>query len=364
MRATVDAKEFSQALDKVSKVLRKSCIPTFEEASVRFTGGRCILTGTDIDTWLITEIPAQGDDLAFVFHRTADVAKACRRFEGELSFDLTEAGAGRERHLKLCMSCGHRTGEFNAYFPEDYPDLPDLKPDRSFTANAASLLERVNRIKYATCKPGQKTDERSTCIHFSGNRIFCLDGLRAAWDTDEALTVPVPFMIPAASSEYLKLFGNQDITIQMGNRHVEISDGALRLRLRRVEAMPFDLDSAIPRISREEVLVYPRDFLAELTYLKEAAPGTQQPYVCFDGGRLSMQVNGCRYQTRIQMDGRSGISIGFNLRYLADALRQFKGEPCVRMKLNTPVSPIVLEAEGRSDCAMVLPVRLKNNMAA
>lgn len=77
-----------------------------------------------------------------------------------------------------------------------------------------------------------------------------------------------------------------------------------------------------------------------------------------------MQVDGCSYQTKIQMDGHSGVPIGFNLRYLTDALQQFKGESCVRMKLNTPISPIVLEAEGRSDCAMVLPVRMKNDMAA
>lgn len=56
--------------------------------------------------------------------------------------------------------------------------------------------------------------------------------------------------------------------------------------------------------------------------------------------------------------------IGFNLHHMADALRQFKGEPRVRMKFRTPASPILLEADGRSDCALVLPVRLKTPMAA
>ena len=90
MRAVVDAKEFSQALDKVSRALRKSaCIPVLEEALVRFTGGRCILTGTDFETWLMTEIPAQGDDFAFVFHRTADAAKACRSLDFPAGFCYT-----------------------------------------------------------------------------------------------------------------------------------------------------------------------------------------------------------------------------------------------------------------------------------
>ena len=72
MRAVVDAKGFSKALDKVSKALGKSkYIPALKEVMVRFSGGRCVLTGTDMDTWLTAEVPAQGNDFAFVFYRTA-----------------------------------------------------------------------------------------------------------------------------------------------------------------------------------------------------------------------------------------------------------------------------------------------------
>ena len=49
---------------------------------------------------------------------------------------------------------------------------------------------------------------------------------------------------------------------------------------------------------------------------------------------------------------------------MTDALRQFKGESQVRMKLTTSISPILLEAEGRNDYALVLPVQLKHVPAA
>lgn len=364
MRAIVDAKEFSQALDKVSRVLKKSGTLVLKEALVRFSEGRCILTGTDMDTWLTTEILARGDDFSFLFYRTADAAKVCRDFDGELAFELTEVGEGRKRQLKLCMSCGHRVGELYVLFPEGYLTLPEVEPEYSFTANAASLLKRINRIKYATLKAGRETDARSTCIQFSGNRIFCLDGLRAAWDTDELLTVPRPFMAPVASLEHLKLFGKQDVSVQLGDRYVDIFGEALHLQIRRTEAIMFDLDSAIPKQFNEEVYLYPQDFLAELSYLKELFPKGQKAPVCFDGGRLFMMADGCRYQTRVQMDGKSETMIGFSLNNLAEAVRQFKGERRVRMRLISPVSPVVLEAEGRNDAALVLPVRIKANMAA
>lgn len=233
MRAVVDAKVFFQALDKVSRVLRKSkYTPALGEAMIRFTGGRCVLTGTDFDTWLTAEIPAYGDDFAFVFHRTANVAKACRRFDGELTMELTESGEGQNRQLKLCMSCGNRAGEFHAFFPEDYPEMPEMEPEYAFSANAASLLDRINRVRYAAGSPDPKRLALESCVQFNGNRLFCLDGLRAAWDADKALTVPESFMVPVTPMEHLKVFGYQEVSVRLERRYVDITGGSVRLMFR------------------------------------------------------------------------------------------------------------------------------------
>ena len=49
---------------------------------------------------------------------------------------------------------------------------------------------------------------------------------------------------------------------------------------------------------------------------------------------------------------------------MVDALRQFRGESQIKMKIISPVAPVVLEAEGRSDFAIVLPIRMKQAVAA
>ena len=49
---------------------------------------------------------------------------------------------------------------------------------------------------------------------------------------------------------------------------------------------------------------------------------------------------------------------------MLDALKQFRKEPEVRLKLSGIYTPIVIEAEGRSDFALVLPVRLREERAA
>lgn len=66
-KVTVDARAFADAMSKVSKVLKKSALPMLEEIAVSIKDDRCALTATDLETWLVAELPAQGDDLSFVF---------------------------------------------------------------------------------------------------------------------------------------------------------------------------------------------------------------------------------------------------------------------------------------------------------
>ena len=47
-RMVADAKVFSEAMNKVSRVLKKSTIPILEEVHVSVKGGICTLTATDL----------------------------------------------------------------------------------------------------------------------------------------------------------------------------------------------------------------------------------------------------------------------------------------------------------------------------
>ena len=100
-KATIDAKAFSEGLDQVSKALQKSMYSALSEVSVRVEDGVCILTATDLDTWLIKRLPAQGDDLAFVFTSTRDVAKACRMFDGVLELGLEETCSEQHKEWSI-----------------------------------------------------------------------------------------------------------------------------------------------------------------------------------------------------------------------------------------------------------------------
>ena len=360
----VDAQAFSDAMAKVSRVLKKSPIPILGEISVSVRDGICTLTATDLETWLTTRFPVQGDDLAFVFNRTKDVMKALARFAGGLTIELTEQPENSKEPQKLRLYCGQRLAEYEVNSIKDYPEMVKVEGDKVFLANAETLLERIERVRYATMKPSTNTKPFNSCVQFKGQRIFSLDGFRMACDTQDGVTFPVPFLCYGSSLVYLKAFGANDVTVQVGTRWVLFTDGEVSLCVRRQGVDTFDVDGAIPKLYQETVTVRTAEFIRELNYLKECASGFTKPYVRFAGDQLTLAVPGGKFRTSIQVSGRGGLSLGFDLRYMLDALKQFKDEPEVKVKLSGIFSPIVIEAEGRGDFALVLPVRLKEEMAA
>ena len=364
MRATVDAKEFSQALNKVIKVIKQASIPELEGVLVSISNDRCTLTATDFTTWLTTTIPARGDDLSFVFQRPKDAARACGHFEGELTLDAVEKSAEKDHCIQLTMSCGPRAAQMDAFLPEDYPAMREEQTRHTYTVNAARLLERVEHVKYALRKPDDKLEAQRTHVQFDGNKVFAVDGYRLAWDVDEGLAVRQPFMVLPEALKYLKMFGNQEVTASVGEWYLQVTDGTTELQTRIGGPLVFNVDGAVPKEFKEEFCVWPEEFLRELDYLKNLTRSIGSACVRFSGGKLSMLTPSGGYCTQIQIDGESSIDFGFDLRYMIDALRQFRGEPQVKLKVINPVAPIILEAEGRSDFAMVLPVRMKQAAAA
>lgn len=310
------------------------------------------------------EFPASGDAFAFVFSRTEAVERVSRCFNGDVSLTLTEQRNSERIFYVVTLSCGNRSAEFDVYPAEDYPNVPEIGGNTAFSVNAASLLERVNRISYAVRKSDQESRDRTSCVHFFGRQIAALDGCRAAWDVNETPFSPEPFLVFAEPLLYLKIFGSSQVDFRFSKHQVFVTDGSTTIICREAAGEPYNLERAIPHTYAEEFSVPPKAILAELKYLKDVTPKTRTPYVYLRGNELFMAINGRRFSTVIDIARQNTQTIGFDLRYVMDALRQFEKEPLVTVKISSPCNPVVIEAEGRTDCAMILPVRVKENAAA
>lgn len=328
-RAVVDAKEFSHAMSKISKILKKCAIPILEEVCLRIQNGRCTLTATDLETWLTAEFPTSGDDMFFAFRKTKDILRACSHFAGELTMEFSETQSGSKKAGRVLLRCERRGAEFEVYDGADYPNMPQAPEGDAFSVSSARLSACVERVRYAAEKPSVSARPAAICVQFCGNRVYALDGTRLACDTLEGVSFPKPFLVRADVLAHLSAFGKEDMTVRIGSSHVLFASGNLRMLARLQGVDTYNVDAVIPKGYRESVTVKTADFVRELNYLKECSALTAKPYVRFAGEQLSIAASGGAFETGIEVRGRGDMVLGFDL-YRDLLLRMKVRQECCR----------------------------------
>ena len=357
MRSSVNAAAFYKAMTALMEVPSKSSIRVLREIKVAFDANQCVLSATDLNTWMSVTLPASGDSFDFVFRNSANIQKVCRHFDGTLELELQQRGD----ESFLTMRSGGKGGEFAVYDTEDCPTWPEFEAKQSYTANAANILKCVKQVKYAVDLRSTRPEYQG--VLFQNKHIWAVEGHRAACCDDGGLRVEKPFTVAVPALEHLKVFGNTDIQIDVNERCVTFRNEWIRLMAHCVpNATPLIYENIVPQKWNEEFCFHRKDFVQALKYLLACVGKTDKPYVRFENGLLTLRAKDCLYKAAVSISAESSIVFGFDARFMLDALTQFEKQDLVTMRLTSPLGAILLVAGNSS--AIVLPVRLKEEQKA
>lgn len=357
MRSSIDAAAFYKAMTALMEVPSKSSIRVLREIKVTFDANQCVLSATDLNTWMSVTLPASGDSFDFVFRNSANIQKVCRHFDGTLELELQQRGD----ESFLTMRSGGKGGEFAVYDTEDCPTWPEFEAKQSYTANAANILKCVKQVKYAVDLRSTRPEYQG--VLFQNKHIWAVEGHRAACCDDGGLSVEKPFTVAVPALEHLKVFGNTDIQIDVNERCVTFRNEWIRLTAHCVpNATPLIYENIVPQSWKEEFCFHRKDFVQALKYLLACVGKADKPYVRFDNGALTLRTKECLYKAAVSISAESSIIFGFDARFMLDALTQFEKQELVTMRLTSPLGAISLVAGNSS--AIVLPVRLKEEQKA
>ena len=357
MKNSVDAAAFYKAMTALLDIPAKSSIRTLREIKVTFDANQCVLSATDLNTWMSVMLPASGDSFDFVFRNSANIQKVCRHFDGALELELQQRGD----EAFLTMRSGGKGGEFPVYDTKDCPVWPEFKVRQTYAANAAKILACVKQVKYAVSPHNTKPEYQG--VLFQNRHIWAVEGHRAGCCDDGGLDVETPFTVGVPALEQLKAFGAADMQISVADEWVLFQNEHVRLLAKRIQNVtPMTYESVVPQKWNEEFCFHRKDFVQALKYLLACIGKTDKPYVRFQNGNLSLHANGCLYKAEVPISAESSIVVGFDARYMLDALTQFEKQDMVTMRLTGSLGAILLVAGNSS--AIVLPVRLKEEQKA
>lgn len=357
MKNSVDAAAFYKAMTALLDIPAKSSIRTLREIKVTFDANQCVLSATDLNTWMSVMLPASGDSFDFVFRNSANIQKVCRHFDGALELELQQRGD----EAFLTMRSGGKGGEFPVYDTKDCPVWPEFKVRQTYAANAAKILACVKQVKYAVSPHNTKPEYQG--VLFQNRHIWAVEGHRAGCCDDGGLDVETPFTVGVPALEQLKAFGAADMQISVADEWVLFQNEHVRLLAKRIlNVTPMTYESVVPQKWNEEFCFHRKDFVQALKYLLACIGKTDKPYVRFQNGNLSLHANGCLYKAEVPISAESSIIFGFDARFMLDALTQFEKQDMVTMRLTSSLGAISLVAGNSS--AIVLPVRLREEQKA
>ena len=350
-------------------VSAKSSIPALEGLLIQAGSSTVTISGYNMQTGIRTTLDAQVQQEGELVLNARLFGDMIRRMPDDVVVFSTD-GQG-----SVHLECGDTHFDIPALSAEDYPELPQVEDQFSFTAPQQTLRAMIGQTIFAVSTNESRPVHTGALFSLGekGLTMVAVDGFRLALRQEKVDRIDggaFQFVAPgSALSEVEKICGETDdpVTVTLGNRHILFEIGNTHLICRRLEGEFLDYKNVIPRKNPILLTVETKNLITSIDRVSVViSEKMKSPVRCVFGQdqvKLSAKTGSGEASDICRLTGDGGdLEIGFNNRYLMDALR-FCPADTVRLELNTGISPaIIVPTEGEENFLyMVLPVRLKGN---
>jgi len=275
---------------------------------------------------------------------------------------------------KVSIRSGYASFTISAERAEDYPELPDVGSNRNIPIPQSALKDLIGGTIFAVSENQGRPIHTGVKFEVTNDSVsaIAVDGFRLArrtWHAEDPIGRDISFVVPApALKEVEKILTDSDeeAFFTLGTKHILFSIGTATLICRLLEGDFLDWRKVVPTNCPIQLVAHVSDLASSIERVGLiVSEKYKSPVRCvFSNQVLQLRTNttigAAEDRCAIAGDGKD-LEIGFNVRYLADALRVIPSDEVV-MELTNGLSPIVLTpVEEKYDFSyMVLPVRIKN----
>ncbi len=365
MNIICDKKQLTDAVSGVSKaVTPSSSVPVLQGILMQSDGFSLKLTGYDLEMAITTNIEANvkvAGEVVLPAKLLLDMIK---------SLDGNEVEITCEENLETTISAGITKYDLMGMNAVDFPNLPTHGADRAFEIDAAELAQMIESTIYAVSSDDKKPAQTGELFSLSsGNlKIVAIDGFRFALSQHSILSEKeIDVVVPSkTASEVAKLMGDEEeiITVDANDRYIVFSNKKYTIMSRLIEDSFLNYKDVIPKEHKTKVVVDVSTFQKSIercsVIITERLKNPLRVYFNQDIQIRCQTVVG-KVSDKIDADieGES-VEIGFNYRYLLDALQHTNCDKVV-LEMAGNLSPVkILPLEGDDFLFLVLPVRFKN----
>ncbi|MEE1200579.1 MAG: DNA polymerase III subunit beta, partial [Christensenellales bacterium] len=277
--------------------------------------------------------------------------------------------------FKVSIRAGFASFNIAAESADDYPELPDVGEGRGIHIPQNALKSLISGTIFSVSENQARPIHTGVRFEVEDMAIsaIAVDGFRLArrtWHPEVGTGRTMAFVVPAqALKEVEKILTDSEdnAVFTLGTKHILFRIGGATLVCRLLDGDFLDWKKVVPTNCPIKLVANVGDLTSSIERVGLiVSEKFKSPVRCMFSNQVLMlrtntTIGAAEDQCSLAGDGKE-LEIGFNVRYLADALRAVPTEE-VTLELTNGLSPIVLTpVDDQEDFAyMVLPVRLKSN---
>ena len=349
-------------------VAQKSALSAIEGILCQAVNGLS-LTGYNMETAITYQIEAEVTDAGSCILPAKLFGDIVRRLpEGPVTVVVSD-------DFKVSIRAGYASFTISAESADDYPELPDVGSGRSIRIPQSAMKELISGTIFAVSENQGRPIHTGVKFEVEDDKVsaIAVDGFRLArrtYHVEEPTGRNLSFVVPAQGlkeAEKILQDSDEDVAFTLGTKHILFQMGDATLICRLLEGDFLDWRRVVPTTCPVKLIANVGDLTSSIERVGLiVSEKYKSPVRCvFSDQVLQLRTNttigAAEDRCAIAGDGKE-LEIGFNVRYLADALRAIPSEEVV-LELTNGLSPIVLTPvdEKQDFSYMVLPVRIKSN---
>lgn len=342
----------------------KSTIAALEGILMELEGNTLTVTGYDLDLGIKTTIEVNGAESGNIVVGARKFGDIIRKMPtGDITFECSDNNnaeiSGRDTNITImCMSA------------DDYPNIPQVNPETSFSMPQKLLKSMINQTKFAVAVTDNKPALMGCKFELEDNilSVAAVDGVRIALRQEPLTYNNISFIVPAKTLEELTHILSDDndknVTLSIDKNQISftIDSYVMISRLLDGDFIPFknylkcSADVYAEVNTREMIEMLDRTMLIIDEKNKNPIRCEIKDNSIFMScttaiGKLNDKIS-------VKYNGEP-LVIGFNAKYMLDAFKACDTDT-VKLVATSSVAPlIILPMDGNAFTYLVLPMRLK-----
>ncbi|PYE52797.1 DNA polymerase III subunit beta [Deinococcus yavapaiensis] len=360
MQAQVSRKTLAEGLGLLERIVpSRSSNPLLTSLKVEATPHGLTMSGTNLEIDMACFVAADVDtEAAFVVpaHLFSQIVRNLGGELVELSLQQSELNvkAGGS-NFKL------QTGELDAYPHLSFPSRAESKLDaKDFARSLSSVRYAASTEAFQAVFRGIKLEGRGTSA-----RVVASDGFRLALRDFPSHGDTRNLILPARSAdEIVRVLRDGDVGISYGEGVLGIITERVRMNVKLLDGEFPDYERVIPRDVKLRVILPAaslKEAVSRVAVLADKNANNRVEFLISEG-KLQLAAEGDYGRAQdtldVMQDGAEpAMSLGFNAKYVLDALGPIEGD--AELLFSGPTSPAMFKGTDQGGyLAVVVPLRV------